>query len=56
VGTGEHAGVDRDRPNGLQIAPVDSLRPLQHLLAHDAVLDVLQLLVDVTPAVCVLDE
>ena len=51
VGPGEHTGLDRDRADRLQVAAIDPLRPLQHLLAHDPVLDLFQLLGDVAAPV-----
>jgi hypothetical protein len=56
MGPRKYAGFDRDGSNRVQVATVDPLRAIQDLLAHDPVLDLFELLVDVPTAVGVLNE
>ena len=43
VGPGKHTGLDRDRTDGVEVAPVHPLTPFEHLLPHHPVFDVIQL-------------
>src|SRR5688572_13874388 len=49
MGTWQHPGLNRDWTNGVEITAIHSLGLLQHLLPHDPVLDLLQLLGNVAP-------
>ena len=42
----QHAGLDGDRPDGVEIASIDPLALFQHLLPHHAILDFLELVAD----------
>ena len=55
VGPRQHAGLDRDRPDRVGVPAVDPLALVEHLRAHDAVLDLLELVADVAGLVRELD-
>ena len=42
MGPRQDAGLDADRPDGVEVAAIHPLSALQHLLLHDPVLDVLE--------------
>ncbi len=47
MGPRQHANFDADRPDGIGVAAVNPLAPVEHLRAHDPVLDFVELRRDV---------